>query len=156
MYYLYWPLVARSMILKNLIFPLHFFIYSKEAFFTHSTNWIPNNIDRFYAQQGLCLKKAIVMSWPIIYHVILLVIIFNNILLILPIVFTYYFIPDGLYFWYIKPNLSIFEKRIFYIVLLKSAWAIILFIKKRIICHFTLLRLAFSLLLFHISQLLSS
>ena len=35
----------------------------------------------------------------------------NNILLSSPIAFAYHLVPDGLPFWYIKPHLSIVEKR---------------------------------------------
>ena len=56
-------------------------------------------------------------TWPC--HVILLIIISNNISLSLPIVLTYHFFPDGSSFWYTKPHLSIIGNWLSFIALLK-------------------------------------
>ena len=55
--------------------------------------------------------------WP--RHVIVLVSISNNILLSLPIAFTYYFILIILFSQYTKFHLFIIENRLFFIALLK-------------------------------------
>ena len=81
------------------------------------------------------------------YHVILLVITSNNIPLSLSIVLTYYLVLNGSLFQYTKSHPSIFENWFSYIVLIKSALAVILFIRKHTICHYTLLGLISSLLL---------
>ena len=85
---------------------------------------------------------------------ILLVIISNNILLDLPIIFIYHFVLDSLSFQYTKSHLFIIENCFFYIILLKNALAIILFIEKHTIYYYILLRSAsifflFFLLLFY-------
>ena len=77
----------------------------------------------------------IVAIWP--HHVILLVIISNNILLSLPIAFIYCFVFNSSSFQYIKPHLSIVGNQLSYIVLLKSASAAILFIWKCFFRHLT-------------------
>ena len=46
------------------------------------------------------------------YHVISLVITFNDIPLSLPIALAYHLVPDGSLFWYTKPHPSNIEKRI--------------------------------------------
>ena len=45
-----------------------------------------------------------------INHVISFVITSNDILLSPPIALTYHLVPDGSFFWYIKPHLSVVEK----------------------------------------------
>ena len=67
---------------------------------------------------------------------ILLIIILNNILLSLLIVFIYHFVLNGLFFQYAKPHLSIIGNCFFYIILLKNVLAIILFIEKYTICYY--------------------
>ena len=53
------------------------------------------------------------------YHVILLIIISNDILLSLPIALIYYLISDNSSFQYTKSYSSIVQNRFFFIVLLK-------------------------------------
>ena len=77
----------------------------------------------------------IVAMWPC--HMILLVIISNNIPPSLPIALTYNLIPDGSSFQYTKPHSSIVENWLSYIVLLKSAPAAILFDGKHSLYHLT-------------------
>ena len=55
------------------------------------------------------------------YHIILLVIISNNISLSTLITLTYYLIFNGLFIQYTKPHLSIIRKWFSFIALLKSA-----------------------------------
>ena len=54
-----------------------------------------------------------------IYHMILLIIVSNNISLCPPNALTYHFIPDGSFFQYIKPHSSIVRNWFSFIVLLK-------------------------------------
>ena len=75
----------------------------------------------------------VVATW--LCHVILLIIISNNILLSPLIALTNYLIPDDSSFWYTKPHLSIVENRLFYIALLRSAPAAILFVGKHSLHH---------------------
>ena len=81
----------------------------------------------------------VVATWP--RHIILLVIISNNIPLSLPIALTYCLVFDCSPFWYTKPYLSIIENRFSYITLLKSPPAAISFVEKRFFCYHTLLEL---------------
>ena len=62
-----------------------------------------------------------------IYHVILLAIISNDILLSSLIIYIYYFIPNSLSIQYIRSFLSIIRKWFSFIVLLRSIP----------VCHFT-------------------
>ena len=78
-------------------------------------------------------KCNVVATWP--HHVILLVIISNDIPLSPPITLTYYLVPDSWPFWYTKPYSSIIGNYPSYIALLKSAPAVILFVGKRTGCH---------------------
>ena len=82
----------------------------------------------------------VMATWS--YHVISLVISSNNILLSPPIAFTYYLGFDGSLFWYTKPYLSIERNQLFYIVLLKSISATIIFIGKRFLCHSTVVMIS--------------
>ena len=72
---------------------------------------------------------------------ILLIIIFNDIILSPPITLTYHLIAISLYSQYTKFYPSIIKNRFSYIILLKSKLAVILFIKKRYIRHYNLLKL---------------
>ena len=74
-------------------------------------------------------------------HVILLIITSNIIPLSPPIAFTYHLVSDGSLFWYTKLYLSIIGNCFSYIVLLKSILAVIPFVGKHTICHYTLLGL---------------
>ena len=67
---------------------------------------------------------------------ILLIIISNNILLNPSIAFTYYFVSDGLFFWYNKLYSSIIKNWFFYIALLRSVPVTILFIGKRFLRYY--------------------
>ena len=71
----------------------------------------------------------VVATWP--HHVILLVIISNDISLSLPIAFTYCLIPDGSPFQYTKPHSSIIGNWFSYIALLRSIPAAIPSVGKR-------------------------
>ena len=61
-----------------------------------------------------------------IYYVILLVILSNNVLLSPPITFTYHFISISLYSWYIKFYLSIIKNWLFCIALLRNTLTVII------------------------------
>ena len=91
-------------------------------------------------------NSNIMAIWPC--HVILLVISSNNIPLSLPIAFTYHLISDNSLFQYIKAYQSIIENCVFYIALLRSIPAVILFVEKHTIRHHILLRLTSSPLFF--------
>ena len=70
----------------------------------------------------------IVVTWS--RHVILLIIISNNILLSPPITLTYHLIYEDSFFWYIKSHSFIIGNWFSYIALLKNTSATILFIGK--------------------------
>ena len=72
---------------------------------------------------------------------ILVVIISNDILLSPSIALTYYLVSNGSFFQYTKSYSSIIGNCFSYIILLKSIPAVILFVGKRIICHYILLGL---------------
>ena len=73
------------------------------------------------------------------HHVILLIIISNNILLSPPIALTYHFVPNSSSFWYLKSHLLIIGNWFFYIILLRSVPAAILFVGKHNIRHSTII-----------------
>ena len=78
----------------------------------------------------------VMVMWP--RYVILLVISFNNILLNPPSVLTYHLVSDVSLFQYTKPHPSIIGNCFSYIVLLKCAPVVILFVEKHIISHYIL------------------
>ena len=75
------------------------------------------------------------------YYVISLIIIFNNISPSLLITLTYHLFFNGSLFWYTKLHLSIVGNCFYYIALLRSVLAVILFVGKRTIHHSILLGL---------------
>ena len=118
MYYLYQPFKARNIILRNLVFVFHLFICRQKVFSTISQI-------KIYTILIICLVKFayknknnynIIIMWS---HVILLVIISNNILLSLYSLTTS--LPT---FQYIKPHSSITDW-LFYIALIRNALATI-------------------------------
>ena len=72
-------------------------------------------------KEGNC---NVVGTWP--RHMILLIIISNDISLSSPIAFTHCLVPNGSLFWYTKPHSSIVENWLSYIALLGSAPATML------------------------------
>ena len=67
-----------------------------------------------------------------------LIILSNNILLSLPIALTYQLVSNSSSFQYTKPHSSIVGNRLSYIVLLRSALAAIIFVRKRFFRHLTM------------------
>ena len=113
------PLGARSMILRNLVFPPHLPIYRQEVFSTiprigYTTSIATRSSELAPKKEGNCNAVATKITW---LHLS------TNISLSPPIALTYHLIPNSSLFQYIKPHSSIIGNWLFYIALLRNASA---------------------------------